>query len=77
MTNLPQKLAAFPRVVEQIHEGDLLLFRSRGPIASLGRGTHNHAAKVAWWENDPFCLEVTQWKGGRAVTLESQVKKYP
>ncbi len=61
----------------QIADGDLLLFRHRGPIAIAGRGEHSHAAKAAWWGDDLFCLEVREWHGGRAVTLESQVKKFP
>jgi hypothetical protein len=42
-----------------------------------GRGEHSHAAKAAWWERDLFCLEVRELVGGRAVTLSSQVKRYP
>jgi hypothetical protein len=61
----------------RIFDGDLLLFRRRGLIAIAGRGEHSHAAKAAWWGDDLFCLEVREWHGGRAVTLESQVKKYP
>ena len=59
------------------HDGDLLLFRRRGLIAIAGRGTHSHAAKAAWWCDDLFCLEVREWHGGRAVTLASQVRKFP
>jgi hypothetical protein len=60
-----------------IADADLLLFRRRGPIAIAGRGDHSHAAKAAWWDQELFCLEVREWHGGRAVTLESQVKKLP
>jgi hypothetical protein len=58
-----------------IVDGDLLLFRRRGLIAIAGRGEHSHAAKAAWWGDDLFCLEVREWQGGRAVTLESQVRR--
>ena len=61
----------------RIADGDLLLFRRRGLISIVGRGTHSHAAKAAWWDGDLFCLEVREWHGGRAVTLESQVEKFP
>lgn len=61
----------------RIADGDLLLFRRCGLIASAGRGTHSHAAKAAWWGDELFCLEVREWHGGRAVTLESQVQKFP
>ena len=60
-----------------IADGDLLLFRRHGLIAAAGRGIHSHAAKAAWWSEELFCLEVREWHGGRAVTLASQVTKYP
>jgi hypothetical protein len=59
-----------------IRDADLLLFRRRGPIAIAGRGVHSHAAKAAWWGDELFCLEVREWHGGRAVTLDSQVRRY-
>jgi len=62
---------------EHIADGDLLLFRRNSLIAVAGRGAHSHAAKAAWWDEELFCLEVREWHGGRAVTLASQVKKYP
>ena len=61
----------------QIRDGDLLLFRRRGLIASAGRGEHSHAAKAAWWDDDLFCLEIRELKGGRAVTLQSQIRRFP
>jgi hypothetical protein len=61
----------------QIADGDLLLFRRRGLIAVAGRGLHSHAAKAVWWGDDLFCVEVREWHGGRAVTLASQVQKFP
>lgn len=61
----------------QVRDSDLLLFRRRGLISIAGRGDHSHAAKAAWWGDDLFCLEVREWHGGRAVTLSSQVRKFP
>jgi len=61
----------------RIRDADLLLFRRRGLISIAGRGEHSHAAKAAWWDGDLFCLEVREWKGGRAVTLSSQVERFP
>ncbi|MFO0791798.1 MAG: hypothetical protein U0805_20235 [Pirellulales bacterium] len=60
-----------------IHDADLLLFRRRSLISIAGRGTHSHAAKATWWDDELFCVEVREWHGGRAVTLASQVEKYP
>jgi hypothetical protein len=67
--------------VSQIRSGDLLLFRGRGLIASLigaaGRSEYTHVAKAIWLEDVPFCAEVRELKGGRIVTLASQVAKFP
>lgn len=70
-------LAPYREVRDQIRDGDLLLFRRRGLISIAGRGEHSHAAKAAWWGEDLFCLEVLQGTGGRAVTLSSQVARWP
>jgi hypothetical protein len=67
--------------VDDIRDGDLLLFRGRGAIARLvgvaGRSEYTHAARAVWWGNDLFCCEVRELRGGRAVTLESQVRRFP
>jgi hypothetical protein len=67
-------------VAAEIRDGDLLLFRGRGLIARLigtaGRSVYTHAGRAVWWGNDLFCCEVRELKGGRAVTLESQVRKH-
>jgi hypothetical protein len=65
----------------RVCDGDLLLFRGTGFVARMigvaGRSNYTHAAKALWWGDTLFCCEVRELKGGRAVTLESQVKKYP
>jgi hypothetical protein len=77
------KYIALADALPNIGDGDLLLFRRRGLISIAGRGDHSHAAKAAWWPahdeeySDLFCLEVREWRGGRAVTLESQVRRFP
>lgn len=63
--------------LSELRDGDLLLFRRRGLISAAGRGVHSHAAKLAWWGDTPFCVEVREWCGGRAVTLASQVARCP
>lgn len=64
-----------------IQDADLLLFRGKGVISrfirSFGRGKYSHVAKASWLKGELFCLEVREWKGGRAVTLSSQVQKFP
>jgi hypothetical protein len=71
------RLIPYDKARAQIAEGDLLLFRRRGLISIAGRGVHSHAAKAAWWDGDLFCVEIREWFGGRAVTLSSQVERYP
>ena len=61
----------------QIADGDLLLYRRRGLISIAGRGLHSHAAMAAHWGDDLFCLEIRELFGGRAVTLASQIERYP
>ena len=60
-----------------VHDGDLLLFRRRGLISIAGRSPYSHAAMIGWWGHDPMLIEVVPWHGGRTVTLESQVGRYP
>lgn len=64
-----------------IQDGDLLLFRGKGLMSRLirtyGRGYYSHAAKASWLKGELFCLEVRELKGGRAVTIGSQVNKFP
>jgi hypothetical protein len=68
-------------VAADIRDGDLLLFRGRGLVSRLigvaGRSEYSHAARAVWWGRDLFCCEVRELRGGRAVTLESQVRKFP
>ena len=77
LSKTKQQLVSLAQAKEAIQDGDLLLFRRKGVIALAGRGVHSHAAKAAWWDGELFCLEVRELKGGRAVTLESQVKRNP
>jgi hypothetical protein len=77
MTHCELNYVPFCQARRQIRDSDLLLFRRRGLISIAGRGDHSHAAKAAWWDDELFCLEVREWHGGRAVTLESQVRRFP
>jgi len=76
-TSSPRVLATYGDFARAIQDGDLLLYRSGGLITVAGRGEHSHAAKAAWWDDELFCLEIRQLCGGRAVTLASQVRRYP
>ena len=46
-------------------------------IGTAGRSEYTHAARAVWWGSDLFCCEVRELKGGRAVTLASQVRRFP
>ena len=73
----PPILVDYNDTRQQIADGDLLLYRRRGLISQAGRGEHCHAAMAAWWADDLFCIETRALRGGRAVTLSSQVRRYP
>jgi hypothetical protein len=77
MTSAELTFVPYRQARHQVLDSDLLLFRRRGLISIAGRGDHSHAAKAAWWQEDLFCLEIREWHGGRAVTLSSQVRKFP
>lgn len=61
----------------KMKNSDLLLFRGRSLVSVMGRGIYTHAAMFAWWEKEPFCMEVTQFYGGRAVHLGQLIKLNP
>lgn len=81
MTDERRSHVRLSEVARKIGSGDLLLFRGRGLISRLigtaGRSEYTHAAKAIWWGDELFCCEVRELKGGRAVTLASQVRRYP
>jgi hypothetical protein len=69
--------------VEQklIQEADVLLFRgvslSSWLIKRYGGGVHSHAG-MAHWDGDHLeCVEFREFKGGRAVSLKTQVDSHP
>ena len=75
---LPIKLM---HVRRELRDGDLLLFRGHGLTSRLirtaGRSEYSHAAMVAWCHGLCMCLEMRELRGGRAVTLASQVERFP
>jgi len=76
MTNMNPIERCFCDCAEEILDSDLLLFRSRGLISAAGRSSYSHVGKAAWWNGHLFLLEVRGFFGGRAVLLESYVKRY-
>jgi len=78
--NSDKTLVRLSQHATTIRDGDLLLFRGRGLISRLigiaGRSEYTHAARAIWWGDLLFCCEVRELRGGRAVTLESQVTRH-
>ncbi len=78
---LPTRFISLAHARHRISDGDLLLFRGAGVVSRMisvaGRSEFTHAARAAWWGRILFCLEVREFKGGRAVTLASQVRRFP
>tara|TARA_Y100000310_G_C20478768_1_gene713685 strand:- start:4 stop:639 length:636 start_codon:yes stop_codon:yes gene_type:complete len=74
-------LIPYHEAEQYIKEGDVLLFRGRGLsswlIKRYASGVHSHAG-MAHWDNDNLeCVEFREFKGGRAVSLKSQVETHP
>ena len=64
-----------------IQEADILLFRGKGIISWLikryGSGVHSHVG-IAHWDNENLqCVEFREFKGGRSVSLKTQVDNSP
>jgi len=71
----------YEEALKHIKEGDVLLFRGRGIISWLikrySSGVHSHAG-VAHWDGETLeCIEFREFKGGRAVSLKSQIESHP
>lgn len=62
-----------------IREADVLLFRDRrifSPFVKLaGRGRYSHCAIASLHGATPECIEFREFRGGRAVSLEEQVRQ--
>jgi len=64
-----------------IQEADILLFRGKGFISWLiqryGSGVHSHVG-IAHWDNGNLqCVEFREFRGGRSVSLKTQVDNSP
>ena len=64
-----------------IQEADILLFRGNGILSWLikryGSGIHSHVG-IAHWDNGNLqCVEFREFKGGRSVSLKTQVDNSP
>lgn len=77
-----QELRMLSAAKVDILDADLFLLRAPKSIVSWfvkreGRGLYSHAMKASWIKGEIFCPEVREWHGGRIVSLQSQVDRYP
>ena len=81
MPDLPNGDAANPQplsaVRDELRDADWLLWRGGGGIGIVGRSRYRHASKIAWWDGEPWVLEMLQFRGGQAVPLSKYVSRYP
>lgn len=68
---------AYDEVRHRIRDADLVLKRGGGLIPAVGRSVYRHAGMAVWWDGDLMLVEMLQFRGGRAVTMRSQVKRWP
>ena len=71
----------YSEAMPQIQEADILLFRGKGVMSWLikryGSGVHSHVG-IAHWDNENLqCVEFREFKGGRSVSLKTQVDNSP
>ena len=74
-------LVPYSEAKSYIKEADVLLFRGKGLISWLikryGSGVHSHVALAHWDDDNLECVEFREFKGGRSVSLKSQVASHP
>jgi len=70
---------AYEDAIKLIEHGDVLLFQGSGTISWLIKtynyGEYSHAAIIDNSDSIPMCCEMKEFKGGRCVSLKSQVDK--
>ena len=74
-------LVPYHEAINHVQEADVLLFRGRGLISWLikryGSGVHSHAAMAHWDGDNIECVEFREFRGGRSVSLKTQVATHP
>ena len=72
MTNI-----TYSQAKSLIKEGDVLLFQGKGMLSWLikryGSGVHSHVGIAHWDGKHLQCVEFREFKGGRSISLKSQV----
>lgn len=80
---MERKIIKYSDAEKLIEEGDVLLFR-HGEFPSIGwwismytGGAYSHVGVAHRHDEHLFCVEFREFIGGRAVSLATQVKKFP
>jgi len=74
-------MISYSEALPLIQEADVLLFRGKGIISWLiqryGSGVHSHVGITHWDNGNLQCIEFREFKGGRSVSLKTQVNDIP
>jgi hypothetical protein len=74
-------LVPFSKAMPHLKEADVLLFRGEGLISwaikRYSSGIHSHAGMVHRDGEHIQCVEFREFKGGRSVSLKTQVESHP
>lgn len=75
-----QPITDYYEVRDSLSSGDQMVLNRPGWISRHGRSTASHVGTLVWREADQNTLSVAEsreGKGGRIVSLSTQVRKYP
>ena len=74
-------LVPFSKAISHLKEADILLFRGTGAISwaikRYSGGIHSHAGMIHRDGEHIQCVEFREFKGGRSVSLKTQVESHP
>jgi hypothetical protein len=74
-------LVPFSKALTHLKEADVLLFRGTGAISwaikRYSSGVHSHVGMVHRDGEHVQCVEFREFKGGRSVSLKTQVESHP
>ena len=74
-------LVPFSKAIPHLKEADILLFRGTGAVSwaikRYSGGIHSHAGMIHRDGEHIQCVEFREFKGGRSVSLRTQVESHP
>lgn len=75
-------ILSYNEAMPLLREADVLLFRNPGfpsigwAICAYTKGIHSHVGMVSLSCGDPMLIEQREFKGGRSVSLETQINSH-